>query len=272
MAPVGYSQVAQFWADTVGSGRDRYRVELTDDAVLAQLGRLDGCDVLDAGCGEGYLARTMAGNGATVIGIDLDSDLIDIAQRHPAAPTDGRFEVGSLYSLPLADASVDRVVLNHVVNDLEHLDVAIAEVARVLRTGGRVVALMLHPCFYWADRGRPEDWPSSYWSTAPKQHGFSVDGVDSPGEVLAWYRPLQDVVASFGAAGLSITSMTEPHPTDEQLMDPWWSERWSRPLFLIIEGSIGAPIDSPGDASEGSVPTCGRGSNSAGPLQGHKPL
>ncbi|MGH3377211.1 MAG: class I SAM-dependent methyltransferase [Actinoallomurus sp.] len=51
--------------------RDRYRTELTDAAVLDAVGPCAGWKVLDAGCGEGYLARSLASRGAEVIGVDV---------------------------------------------------------------------------------------------------------------------------------------------------------------------------------------------------------
>lgn len=56
--------------------------------LLALHADLRGKDVLDAGCGEGYLARVLAQRGAQVIGIDLSPRLIEIARKKdPMAPS-----------------------------------------------------------------------------------------------------------------------------------------------------------------------------------------
>src|SRR4029453_2132073 len=49
--------------------------------MLGLLGDVAGQDVLDAGCGEGFLARILAGRGARVTGVDLSPRLIDAARR-----------------------------------------------------------------------------------------------------------------------------------------------------------------------------------------------
>jgi 2-polyprenyl-3-methyl-5-hydroxy-6-metoxy-1,4-benzoquinol methylase len=61
---------AAFWVQIMREHRDRYRNELTNPAVLQAIGPTDGLRVLDAGCGEGYLARLLARKGASVTGID----------------------------------------------------------------------------------------------------------------------------------------------------------------------------------------------------------
>jgi SAM-dependent methyltransferase len=75
-------------------------------------------------------------------------------------------------------------VANHVLNDLPDVSGPIAELARVLRPGGRLVALMLHPCFYG---NRAEDTqrlsslpPADYFSARPVEQRFLVDGLVSP--------------------------------------------------------------------------------------------
>jgi ribosomal protein L11 methylase PrmA len=77
---VGYSANASFWVKIMRERLDRYRNELTDPAVLSALGHADRLRILDAGCGEGYLSRLLAGHGAIVTGIDLDPELIQAAQ------------------------------------------------------------------------------------------------------------------------------------------------------------------------------------------------
>ena len=53
--------------------------------LLELLGDVTGRSVLDAGCGEGYLARVLAGRGARVTGIDLSPRLIEIAREKDTA-------------------------------------------------------------------------------------------------------------------------------------------------------------------------------------------
>lgn len=236
---VGYSPNAAYWVHIMRERLDRYRVDLTDPAVLAALGDVNGRAVLDAGCGEGYLSRELANRGATVTGIDLDPELIRAAQDLEAVEGRGiDFHHGDVAAIPTGDATFDRIVANHLLNDVEDIGPAVAELARVLRPGGHLVALVLHPAHYWGRSGLPEDdpaWPDLYFTTRPREQSFNVAGLASPAPVRAWYRPLEDYGTAFTAAGLAITGLSEPHPTPEQRRsDPWWAAAWSKPMFLLI--------------------------------------
>ena len=94
-------------------------------------------------------SRKLAEEGAIVTGIDSSAELINAARAHQLAGTlPASFDVGTVDSLPYDAESFDLVLCNHLVNDLQDPDQALKEFARVLRDRGRVVILMLHPCFY----------------------------------------------------------------------------------------------------------------------------
>lgn len=239
-APVSdhWEDNAQFWVRIIREHRDRYRTELTNEAVLSLVGACDGLDVLDVGCGEGYMARELARRGARhVHGIDKSAALIAAAQSAEVPATS--FSEGDAADLPFAPASLDLVLANHVLNDLQDIRVPIAEVARVLRPGGRFIALMLHPCFYGYRAERtairrtlPVD---EYFSQRAIEQTFEVDGITSPAPTVTWVRPLEAYTRAITDNGLYLTSMTEPHPSEEQLAtSQWWRENFPRPIFLLI--------------------------------------
>jgi 2-polyprenyl-3-methyl-5-hydroxy-6-metoxy-1,4-benzoquinol methylase len=236
---LGYSPNAQFWVDIIRNRRDRYRVELTDPAMLDACGDVTGLRVLDGGAGEGYLCRYLSKRGAEVSGIELDRELVKAARQLEAGEQRGiDFVHGSLYDTPWSDNTFDLVTLNHVVNDLEHLDQAHVEIARILKPGGRLVILALHPCHYWQRTGLPEDnpeWVSLYYTIRPREQFFNVAGVQSPAPVRAWYRPLESHVGALTGAGFVVTGLSEPHPSAKQLEDSWWAANWTKPMFMLLE-------------------------------------
>jgi ubiquinone/menaquinone biosynthesis C-methylase UbiE len=108
-------------------------------AAFAQLKLRAGLRVLDVGCGTGDYLRIMAplvAPGAAV-GVDLSATLIARAQQR-AAPGEMRlsFLPGDACELPFADASFDRVVANQILLHLGDPWQAVAEMRRVLRSGG----------------------------------------------------------------------------------------------------------------------------------------
>jgi len=229
---------AEFWVRIIREHRDRYRTELTNAAVLSTVERCEGLDVLDVGCGEGYMAREFARRGARhVQGIDKSAGLIAAAQSAQIPATS--FTEGDAGDLPFDSASFDLVLANHVLNDLQDINAPISEFARVLRPGGRFVALMLHPCFYGyrAERTaiRRTLAVTEYFGQRAVEQPFEVDGITSPAATVTWVRPLEAYTEAIANSGLYLTRLTEPHPSEDQLAtSEWWSENFPRPLFLLI--------------------------------------
>jgi 2-polyprenyl-3-methyl-5-hydroxy-6-metoxy-1,4-benzoquinol methylase len=231
---------ASFWVQIIREHRDRYRNELTDPAMLNRIGQPDGLTVLDAGCGEGYFSRILARNGATVTGIDSSTKLIEAANAQNL--TDELpicFDIGSVDDLPYADGAFDLVVCNHLLNDLYDPSRPISEFARVLRNDGRLIILMLHPCFYnkHAERDQATNGliAASYFETRSIEQTFEVGGLTSPVANTAWFRPLEFYTDQLCKSGFVITSLTEPHPSAEQVQaDSWWRKGFTRPLFMLL--------------------------------------
>jgi ubiquinone/menaquinone biosynthesis C-methylase UbiE len=113
-----------------------------------ELGLVDLADVrraLDAGCGTGAfllpLARRLAPGGATVIGLDLAEGTLGQARARLEAeslPVD--CVIGDVEALPFDDGSFDLVLANYMLYHVPDLDRAIAELRRVLRPGGTLLA------------------------------------------------------------------------------------------------------------------------------------
>jgi SAM-dependent methyltransferase len=88
--------------------------------------------VLDAGCGEGALVAAAA--PLRVIGLDAAVPMTEAARAH------GPVVRGDITGLPMADASVDAVVMVNVLDHLDRPGIALREARRVLRRGGLFVA------------------------------------------------------------------------------------------------------------------------------------
>jgi arsenite methyltransferase len=128
------------------------RASLPDTAVSASLGcgnplalvTLEkGETVLDLGSGGGIdvlLSARRVGPEGKVYGIDMTDEMIALAEANArkAQATNVEFLKGIIEDIPLPAASVDVVISNCVVNLSPEKDKVLAEVARVLRPGGRI--------------------------------------------------------------------------------------------------------------------------------------
>ena len=113
-------------------------------APIAQLGLRVGETVLDLGSGAGMdalLAARAVGPQGRVIGVDMTPEMIERARANAAkaGAAQVEFREGRLEALPVADASVDAVTSNCVINLVPDKGRVFAEVARVLKPGGRLV-------------------------------------------------------------------------------------------------------------------------------------
>jgi len=115
---------------------------------------LRGRVVLDYGCGDGEFSLRLASQGARVVGIDISSKLIEKAHQRVAGMgmngVSPRFLVGDAHHLPFGDNSFNYVLGNGVLHHLV-LDKAYAEIARVLKPGGRAIFMepMYHHPLLW---------------------------------------------------------------------------------------------------------------------------
>lgn len=104
----------------------------------------EGDVVADIGCGNGLLTEEIAravGSSGRVVGIDPSADMRTPASHRCAAFPTARVVDGSADALPFQNGEVDKAVAVQVLEYLSDIPAAIAEVHRVLRTGGRFVAI-----------------------------------------------------------------------------------------------------------------------------------
>ena len=138
------------------SGAELYRAdqrdELPDAAVLASLGcgnptavaeLREGETVLDLGSGGGIdviLSARRVGPTGLAYGLDMTDEMLELARRNAreAGVDNVRFLKGYMEDVPLADGSVDLIISNCVINLSADKPKVFAEMARVLRAGGRI--------------------------------------------------------------------------------------------------------------------------------------
>ncbi len=126
-----YDDLADEWWDRRGAFAAlhwlaRSRAELIPPST-------DGKVLIDVGCGGGVLAPHI--RGYRHVGIDLVTSGLELARRHEVLPV-----CGDAAALPLGNECADVVVAGEVFEHVRDLPSVVAEIARVLRPGGLVVA------------------------------------------------------------------------------------------------------------------------------------
>jgi SAM-dependent methyltransferase len=160
---------------------------------------------LEIGCGTGVRAATVRELGWTPVGVDLSAGMLRYARgRLPAARADAQ-------RLPVRDDSLSAAVAVMVHTDMPAYPAVLAEATRVLRPGGALVHVGVHPCFCggFADRGDPDavvirpGYLDSHWTNA----AWSDRGVRA--KVGGVHRPIPELLHAFLAAGLALEQLTE---------------------------------------------------------------
>jgi ubiquinone/menaquinone biosynthesis C-methylase UbiE len=103
----------------------------------------EGLDVLDVGCGQGIDVARYALTGARATGVDLTPRHVELAEQHLAAlGLDAKVQVEDAERLSFEDRSFDRVSSNGVLHHTPNMPVALREINRVLRPGGRATVIV----------------------------------------------------------------------------------------------------------------------------------
>ncbi|WP_222193617.1 class I SAM-dependent methyltransferase [Modestobacter italicus] len=214
------------------------------EAEAHLLGDVAGRRVLEVGCGSAPCSRWLARAGASPVALDLSGGMLDRAatlnRRTGISVPLVQADAGAL---PLADGSMDLACsafggLPFVADAAAVL----AEVARVLRPGGRFVASVNHPV-RWAlpDSPDPADLRvvSSYFDRTPyvetDEHGATV--------YVEHHRTVGDWVRAVVGAGFVLRDLLEPEwtPGRSQTWGQWSPERGALvPGTLILIGELPA--------------------------------
>jgi len=181
--------------------------------------------VVDLGAGGGFdcfVAGPKVGAAGRVIGVDMTPDMISKARRNAAAYTkqsgltNVEFRLGEIENLPVADASVDVVISNCVLNLSPDKPQVWREIARVLKGGGRLAV---------SDLALLRPLPDSVKADVEALVGCIA------GAVL-----VQETQAMAAAAGLSDIVLT-PKPQYIEAMTDWQDPLYRKIIQCLPSGS-----------------------------------
>ncbi len=247
MTGTGWEELADWYDAKQGDTGDLWHRHLIDPVLLGLLGPVGGLRLLDLGCGNGYLARRFAREGALVTALDASPRLVEHARaRERTEPLGITYQVADAQATAeLPTARFDRVVSNMVLMNVGPAAEAIGEVGRLLRPGGRFVFSISHPCFDLMSR--------SEWTVAERggrtEVGRRIFGYRTPfaddvpwkvapdrtASTRGYHRPLSFYFAALRSAGLLVEDLVEPSPSPELLAaDPPSSYLAEIPLQCVL--------------------------------------
>lgn len=136
----------QNWADSVAGDMERhYSPGRTWEALArSALPLLETGDVLDIASGDGVLAELLAPHAHRYVCVDASPRVVAAAAERLRRFRNVEVREGDMHALPFADASFDLVVLMHALTYADKPAQAVADAARVLRPGGRLLLSSLN--------------------------------------------------------------------------------------------------------------------------------
>ncbi|MEY2461619.1 MAG: hypothetical protein QOG30_3449 [Acidimicrobiaceae bacterium] len=205
---------ARWWQTAFTDGADpEYEEQIIPLAVECLTGARR---VLDIGCGEGQIARVArAIDGVeSVVGVDPTTAQLVVAQERGGGVQYAR---AAAAALPFADGSFDAAVACLVFEHIHEVDLAIAEVARVLVPKGRFAFFLNHPLLQTPNSGWIDDHvldpPEQYWRIGPYLvEDETLEEVEKGVFIPFIHRPLSRYVNTLAANGLTLVRMEEPAP------------------------------------------------------------
>lgn len=214
--------------EAFGEEGDFVRQYLLNPAMFGLLGDVADAAILDAGCGQGYLARLLAKRGAQVTGIEPATALLNFAKdREQSEPLGIEYLRADLSSWSPVAAIFDVVIANMVFMDIVDYKSAMANCVTSLRPNGRLIFSILHPCF---------EEPGSAWKqkqcvevrdyfneiTVKQTYGYFI------------HRPLGSYLSCVIETGCAIQQVLEPR-LDPAIAARYGAERYaSVPGYLVV--------------------------------------
>ncbi len=153
-----------------------FSTRIRDSAIeVAEIQK--GCQAVDLGAGTGFITEALVSAGANVIAVDQSKKMLEELNKKFAFTGSVDSRVGDAEQLPISDRSIDRVFTNMYLHHVEYPYLAIKEIKRILKPGGRLVITDMEKHDYKFLKIENHDrWPGFYRSDIRhwlKMAGFS---------------------------------------------------------------------------------------------------
>jgi 2-polyprenyl-3-methyl-5-hydroxy-6-metoxy-1,4-benzoquinol methylase len=223
-----YADVPQQFIEDFGDEGDLTRQYLLNPALFSLLAAVRGTTILDAGCGQGYLARLLARRGACVTGIEPSEAFYRYALRREETEQLGiqylQADLSTWNPMPNHFAVV---IANMVLMDIADYESALANCVAALQPKGKLIFSILHPCFEeagsaWHDKGYVAVQNYFEQRAIKQTYGYFI------------HRTLSTYLNSVLRAGCVIEQVLEPQ-LDREIAALHQAERYaSVPGYLVI--------------------------------------
>jgi len=213
---------------------------MEEPALLEEIGDPGGLRVVDLGCGDAAIGRTLLEAGcARYLGVDASARMV-AAAAETLRGTPGEAVRGDITEFTAPPGSFDLVVSRLALHYVEDLVGVLTAAHACLSPTGRIVFSTVHPVMTSHDaREDPDalmaDWiVDGYFDTGPRERRWLG------GTVLWHHRTVEDHVAAMRRAGFVLSALRECPPRRERFGgdEPEYARRRRIPRFLLLAGWV----------------------------------
>lgn len=242
----GWDSVAAWYDGWVGKDGSEHHQRLAIPHAMELLDLKKGEKVLDIGCGQGVLAPHINQTGADYVGVDVSPRLLELARKHHGKI--GQFHEADACQLQqndnLSEGEFDAAVFLLSLQDIDPLEQALKAASWAVKSGGRIVLLMTHPCFRiprqsgWGfDENRKLTYRriDRYLTPLPIPMKSYLGG---SGVTISFHRPLSAYVNGLSAEGFMIDAMEEitSYRADDSGKNKKAAAEAEIPVFIGLRG------------------------------------
>jgi len=239
-----WGNVAKWYDSLLEGNEDTYQSKVILPNLIRNLSLKKGERVLDIACGQGFFSRELYKQGAEVSGVDISKKLIKIAEKN--SPRQIYFHSTNVSTMPMFENNYfDKAISILALQNIEDIDGALHEIARVLKKGGSLFIVLNHPTFRilkrssWERDSHDKQYRriDSYLSES-KENIQMHPGSNPEIKTISFNRSLQIYFKMFRKNGFVVRSLEEwvshkksegKHAKEENRI------RGEIPLFMFLE-------------------------------------
>ncbi len=236
------------WYDDLLKKENTYQSEVILPNLLKMMNIKEGDNILDLACGQGFFTSAFSKLKAKVMGVDVSSELIEIAKKQKE---DIEYKVSQANRLSfIKDKGLDKISIVLALQNIDNIGGVFKECHRILKTGGKLYIVLNHPAFRVPKKS---DWgfddkKNIQYRRVEKYLLESMINIDmNPGEknqknkkyTVSFHRPLQTYFRDLKNSGFNVSGLEEWISNKKSQNGPRQKAedvaRKEIPMFMCIE-------------------------------------
>ena len=228
-----WDRIAYFRLQQLEDGKDSSMDRIIMPMLLDLSNNLNFNNVIDVGCGVGYVTKKIAKISEKIIGIDISEDSIRKAQFNNTIDKI-EFKNISIENFALkTNKSFTLAIANMLLMDVANLENVIKSINSILINDGYLIITMTHPYFwpfYW-------NYANELWFEYNKEieieDKFRISNSNTEFITTHFHRPLHIYLNILIDNHFVIEKISEPYPSDE--LNDQYPSKWKFPRFIGIK-------------------------------------